>query len=168
MSSVVIPISTRLWSGQFEQTVGASAASNRLSRLVEEAENEVAVAARAEITDSLNGLVEVFKDCSKPDWDAHGALPVSSEAVLEALSFIRQLPIGIQAPDVSPEPDGEVGLEWSDGHARSLVISFSGDGRISYAALLGGDRRIHGSERFLGTIPQGIHHTLLQFPRRRA
>ena len=93
-------------------------------------------------------------------------LPVSPDAVLEAQYFLRQLPLGAKMPDVLPEPDGDIGLEWVDDHARTLVIGFSGTSEITFAALLGGGEKKHGTARFVGSIPPSIRTLVQSFPRR--
>lgn len=72
-------------------------------------------------------LHEVFAECSSPDWDGYGGEPVTIEAFRGALAFLRSTHPWKYAPAVVPEPDGAIGLEWTDGEF-TYVASFHADG----------------------------------------
>ena len=59
-------------------------------------------------------LDAIARDCSKPDWDGHGAHPIGSRAVANATRLLQSLSCEV---DISPSPSGR------------LVLSFNVDGR---------------------------------------
>jgi len=107
------------------------------------------------LDDALASLVDVYKECSRSDWDAYGAVAVSSDAYEEAKKIINLLPSSIQMPDIVAEPTGEIGFEWRRGRGQIFVFSVGGKHRINYAGIFGGNK-IHGSEYFEETLPMAI------------
>lgn len=102
-----------------------------------------------------NELFAVAEECKSANWDGQGALPVSDESYRAAFKFIEALPLGTVAPSVGVEPDGEMTLEWYHSPRRTLSISFSKDGEMHYAALLGASKA-YGTEPFFGDVPKII------------
>lgn len=92
-------------------------------------------------------------DWNAPNWDNYGAVPVSDTAYAEALRFMAPLPRGLPAPEITPEPDGDVALDWHIAKGWALSLSFSGRGVITYAGLFGLDDKAHGTEPLHDTIP---------------
>ena len=75
------------------------------------------------------------------DWDGHGAVTPSSEAISHAREFLLDLddswPRGALRPAVMASTDEGVILEWvSD--AVELVVEFEADGSLDTYVLLGG------------------------------
>ncbi len=102
-------------------------------------------------------------DCHLPDWDGHGAEPVSLEACRLAHTFVRNLPIGIPRPSVSADPGGCVTFEWQGSPRRLVLVSVHPDYRIDYAALFDGDKACatepffeRASGEFLGSGLAGL------------
>lgn len=75
---------------------------------------------------ALQALEEVFEETSEPGWDGYDALPVPWEARLEAEILLRRLPPSIPMPEIVPEPDGEIGLEWYKRKRLTFAASVSG------------------------------------------
>lgn len=107
----------------------------------------------------LRSLIEVFKECSEEGWDGYGAFPISGDTYLEAKRLIMSLPITIPMPEITPEPNGEIALEWAKGNRRVFVASVSGKKEIVYAGLFG-TNKIHGTEYFSDSIPSAILESL--------
>lgn len=101
-------------------------------------------------------LDEIFKECSAMGWDGEQAKPISSEVVEYTKVFLRFLPLGIEAPEISAEPDGAITLEWYRTPTLVLSISINPDGWVYYAALIGTSRR-HGVDY----APLGISDELM-------
>ena len=93
-------------------------------------------------------LFDVWNQCSSPDWDGYGALPVTYDAFMTALSFLKALPLGTKAPAVGAEPDGHITLEWYRSPRRLLSVSVSPEG-ISIM------RRSRGEALAMGRNPTG-------------
>jgi hypothetical protein len=94
-------------------------------------------------------------------WDGYDADPISPASTLAALHLIEQLPEHVQEPEIVPEPDGEIALEWNEGRDRLFSITASGE-TLVYAGILGGNSR-YGQERFFNELPQPIANTLLGY-----
>lgn len=79
-------------------------------------------------------LDEISTECMNEDWDGYGAKPISDDACKALLGFISQVPASLPVPEVVPESDGDVGLEWHVNNDRWLIMSFNGRGEVHYAA----------------------------------
>ena len=100
-------------------------------------------------------LYELIKDCGEPDWDGYDAAPVNRDSIFAARKFLLSLPLGSELPSVGILPSGNVTLEWHHSRRRSLTVSFSPDGDLHYAALVGAGRQ-SGTEPFYGDVPATI------------
>lgn len=100
-------------------------------------------------------LYSVANSCLAGNWDGYGAAPVSADVYALACQFLRALPLGIAAPSVGAEPDGQLTVEWYRSPRRLLSVSISPDGDLHYAALLG-PNRAYGTEAFFGDVPRAI------------
>lgn len=107
------------------------------------------------VREVFNELFAAAEECKLANWDGQGALPVSDESYRAAFRFLEALPLGAVAPSVGVEPDGEMTLEWYYSPRRTLSISFSKNGELHYAALVGSSKS-YGTEPFFGDIPKTI------------
>ncbi|MCA8992512.1 MAG: hypothetical protein KDA88_11055 [Planctomycetaceae bacterium] len=98
-------------------------------------------------------LIDVFEQCSLPNWDGDGATPVEVEALAVAKELVESLPSAYQVPTVSGEPDGHVSLEWYANQRRLLSLSIAPHGRVYWAALIGSEDP-RGSFQFHGAVPE--------------
>jgi len=99
---------------------------------------------------------EMAVERGEPNWDGYGAEPVDAVAVARAEAIIRALPDGMQLPEISAEPDGEISLDWVRTQRRLMSVSAGLSDRLAFAWLNGTDSG-HGVERFDGiTIPPHI------------
>lgn len=105
--------------------------------------------------ESVQALLEVFKEASHADWDGYGARPVSAATLSQALAFLALLPATLPRPEVSGHPDGELAFEWSFGRRQILTVSINQSGKLSYAALIGQVQQ-HGTEFILDRLPETI------------
>ena len=101
-------------------------------------------------------LFEVYKEHSEENWDSEDARPITTNAYLEAREFLKLLPTILPTPDIVPEPTGEIAMEWYKGKGRVFVISFGGNGLITFAGMFGRNATLHGTEPFEDFIPQAI------------
>ena len=114
-------------------------------------------------------LDEVYNECSEPDWDGYGALPVTEANLDVAKRFIELLSgyvnklinpsSRIEIPDILAEPSGEIGFEWRKGTRSIFIVSVDSRNTMSYAGIFGGNK-IHGTEYFGDNIPQIIIDSL--------
>ena len=105
---------------------------------------------------ALENLDEVYEECSETNWDGYDAQPISREAYFEASKLLRTIPNSFPMPDILPEPDGGIGLEWYKSKGFSFVISVSGKKIITYAGRFGKNTQTCGTENFMDSIPQVI------------
>lgn len=106
--------------------------------------------------EAISELRSIALECGVENWDDEGANPIEPWAVRTAERFIRVLPEGIPMPEVTPEPDGSIGLDWSVSSSRVFSVSFGSGLRLACAWLDGTDRG-HAVTRFDGeTIPHLI------------
>lgn len=101
---------------------------------------------------AMEALAGVFDQCRRPDWDGHGAAAIDQTTYIQAYRLLENLPETLVMPTVGAEPDGQITLEWHRSPQRTLSVSVSPDGDLHYAALHGSSRT-HGTEPFLGELP---------------
>ncbi|MFH1857211.1 MAG: hypothetical protein ABH836_08350 [Candidatus Omnitrophota bacterium] len=89
-------------------------------------------------------LFEIARDCSEPGWDGYDAVPISGEVYLKIFTLINNFSIGLQAPELVPENDGAITLEWHKNHKQEISISINPN-NIAYYACLDGSEKKHGS-----------------------
>jgi len=105
---------------------------------------------------ALKSLDEVYGECSEANWDGYDAAPISLEAYFETSKLLRIIPNSFPVPDILPEPDGGIGLEWYKDRGFSFVISVSGKNIITYAGRFGKNNETYGSEDFRDSISKVI------------
>lgn len=100
-------------------------------------------------------LIDTFQECSIAGWDGERAQPITLDVLRYSCIFLDALPLGIEAPNISAEPDGSITLEWYSAPRRVLSVSIGLDGCLHYAALLGTSKR-HGVEWIQDDISEDI------------
>lgn len=109
----------------------------------------------------LQSLDDVYSECSEAGWDGYDAFTITESAYFEAKKIIKNLPLTsiIPMPEIVPEPNGEISLEWYKEKRHVFVISVSGRNEIIYAGLFG-INKTHGTEYFDESIPSIIIENL--------
>jgi hypothetical protein len=105
--------------------------------------------------EAIDELGEVYLEGLEPGWDGYGAQPVSEEVLENAVTFLCRLPQDLPMPDVSADAQGEIHFEWFSNPHRTLSVSISPAGVLSYAGLFG-PNRTRGLELLAGGIPPSI------------
>ena len=98
---------------------------------------------------AISQIWALVNECAEPGWDGSGAHAVDRLAAFAAADFIRALPDGAPLPDVGPEPDGAISLDWIQSRNRLFSLSVGISNRLAYAWLDGSDRG-HAVARFDG------------------
>lgn len=98
---------------------------------------------------ALDALREIAIECRSDDWDSYGATAVSETALMMTERLIRTLPDDVALPEISPEPDGELSLDWTPSDTRTFSLSIGNGRRFSYAWIDGTDRG-HGVASIVG------------------
>ena len=104
-------------------------------------------------TDILKTLDNIFNECSKKNWNGYNAPPLRKKAYNEARKIIEELPPNIPMPDIVPEPDGDIGLDWYREKHFGFTISVSGNNKINYAGVFGEGNTTSGNMCFKESIP---------------
>jgi hypothetical protein len=93
-------------------------------------------------------LFTIGRECNHDGWDGEGSYAVEPAtigiAAKVAQAMFVSLPLGTLAPDVMPDADGEVILEWIVDQQRVLSLSVGSNGRASYAGRFGQGGSTHG------------------------
>jgi hypothetical protein len=115
-------------------------------------------------TACISEIVAAAAEHSDPDWNGEGADPVSLLARDRATALIRALPRALPMPEVAPEPDGSLSLDWIHTRSRMVSVSVGVTDRLAFAWIDGTDRG-HAVERFDGDripslILDRIRHTM--------
>ena len=132
----------------------AMAAKNAAKGLVASA--EVSQVLFGDKATALSQLWTLALECSQPDWDGADASAIDNAAIMNAENVIRALPANIPMPELTPEPDGAVSLDWIESRHRIFSVSVGAGSRLAYAWLDGSDRG-HGVAWFDGdTIPARV------------
>ena len=107
------------------------------------------------LRDTIDELGEVYLEAVEPGWDGYGAQPISEQVLENAVAFLCALPPDLPMPEVSADAQGDIHFEWSVNSYRTLSVSISPAGLLSYAGLFG-PSRTRGLELLTGGIPHSI------------
>lgn len=81
--------------------------------------------------------------------------PGTLAALGHAVSFVRALPSGIEAPEFAVDVDGDIAVEWDFGPRQTLSVRISHEAVIYYAGL-DGMAAFSGRESFAGAVPGSV------------
>ncbi len=98
---------------------------------------------------ALSELEELMNECAQPGWDGENAAPLSGVAAIFAAQLIRVLPDDVRPPELAPETDGAISLDWIRSKNRLVSLSVGAGPRLPYAWLDGGEKG-HGVALFDG------------------
>src|SRR5438874_1207839 len=72
---------------------------------------------------AISGIWALVAAHAEPGWDGEEAIPISVAAGRTAAAFVRALPDDLPMPELGPEPDGSISLDWIQSRARQFSIS---------------------------------------------
>jgi len=105
---------------------------------------------------TISQMWELASECAAAGWDGDGGEPISARIVMQAIALIRALPTDLPLPELAPEPDGSISMDWIQTRHRLFSLSVGESSRLPYAWLDGTDRG-HAVARFDGvTVPSRI------------
>jgi hypothetical protein len=114
------------------------------------------------LKESLECLDNIYLECSKENWDGYGSNPITQETYFEAKNLLELLQTSFPIPEICPEPNGGIGIEWYKKRGCSFIISVSGKNIITYAGLFGEGNQTHGTEHFTNSVPKIILNFLMR------
>ncbi|HLG20230.1 MAG TPA: hypothetical protein VI895_10515 [Bdellovibrionota bacterium] len=163
------------WESVISERTYASNPSNAVSQAASLINQEILVIgnsilfpmSRMEYQRAVNELDEIFEDCSEPGWDGYNALSIDTVSMGLARRFLERLPSHVRMPEVAPDPNGQITLEWRNDASDILVINFSPKHDLVYAAVLGSSSKFYGTEPFLFTISPALLRILDRYFARR-
>ncbi len=144
-----------------QQSYYNSAGVSKASEHVEENLREVTLhqvsSASGDRLMQLQGeLYELWEEAGAPNWDNDGGAPVTLPAVLDAMHFMRELPLTyITMPTLGVDRKGCITLDWENAHHDSVTVIVRGK-RLIFAALYGDGDEAHGISGFVNRIPELI------------
>ena len=98
---------------------------------------------------AISQILALAEECNCAGWDGDDVVPISMVVASSAVDFLRALPDGIPLPEIAPEPDGSVSLDWILFRNRLFTLSIGSTARLAYAWIDGADKG-HGVARFDG------------------
>jgi hypothetical protein len=150
---VVAPLAAQTGSAVSEESRAVREAVESIRKSVEKSQALFGGKAAA-----IGRVWALVNECSDPGWDGDGADPVDRLAAFRAADVIRALPPRVPFPEVTPEPDGAISLDWIRSRNQLFSLTVGSGDRLAFAWLNGSDRG-HGVVRFGGqAIPNPILH----------
>lgn len=110
-------------------------------------------------------LGRLARECAEVGWDGFTGKAIPNVVLVRAARFLCALPPWMAAPDIVPEADGNVAIEWYFAPHRSFSVSIGEQGALHYAGLFGGEEEIHGLAPFLDEVPQSVVQLLARLVR---
>jgi hypothetical protein len=93
-------------------------------------------------------LLSIRRECAQRDWDGEDTLPVTDRTIGIAATLIEclftMLPRGTPAPDIVPEPDGEICITWAVDRDRVFSMSVGAHRKINFSGQFGKEGSVHG------------------------
>jgi hypothetical protein len=100
-------------------------------------------------SDAISAIWSVASEAAEDDWNGEGAFGVDPVAASNAVGFIQTLPDSVAMPEISPDPDGALSLDWIESRTRAFSISVGRNRSLAFA-WLDGTARGYGVVSFDG------------------
>ena len=106
----------------------------------------------------VSKLNAVFKLARKEGWDDDGAAPITDSVFFNATKLLAAMPLDLPLPELVPDNDGYLELEWYDGDSgRNCSLYVTDTNLMLFAAYYDDDERLSGRFNFSGEIPERVH-----------
>ena len=106
----------------------------------------------------------IRSECRTANWDGQGAVAITDQVIAVAEKVLRALfailPKGTPVPDLIPEADGEICINWSVDTDRLLSLSIGAHGKINFAGQFGEEGGIHGWQPMDATNTRALNESL--------
>jgi hypothetical protein len=89
---------------------------------------------------AISDLLAFAAEHAQNGWDGENGRGISLLAVRTAEAIIRCLPEDMPMPELAPEPDGSISLDWIYSRMRFVSVSAGNSDRLPYAWIDGTDR----------------------------
>lgn len=144
---------------------GSSEAYLEVSKSLDSARNRVLQAASTLQSRSAATLARLASECFAEGWDGYAAKPITAATCDRVQAFIDALPSWMAPPDIVPETDGEIAVEWDFGPHQIFSVSIGEKGPVHFAGLFGLNKERHGAEPFQDSVPEDIFSYISQLLR---
>lgn len=135
---------------------GSSPESNAISAEFERMRQHARAAASTMQSQARVLLGEIAVECAHPNWDGYAAKPIKRSTIARTLAFLDCLPAAMPSPDIIPQADGELAIEWYISPRQLFAVSIGECGPVHYAGLFDKDGESHGVARFEASISEEI------------
>jgi hypothetical protein len=98
---------------------------------------------------NVNAALDLIKDkYNVPGWDGEGSRAVNGKTIDTTKAIItaifENMPPGIPPPDIGPEPDGEIAVDWMLDAKRMFSFSVGDHEKINFAGRFANGQSRHG------------------------
>lgn len=102
----------------------------------------------------LAEIDRVSAECGQSGWNGEDECrAIQEDSAKSAKNLVAVLDVTrTPLPEVVPEPDGDLALEWHRDASHWLLLSFQSDGRVNYACRTGEADKATGSSRITPTF----------------
>ncbi len=91
-------------------------------------------------SDAISSVWAVAAEAAEEGWNGEGAIAIHPATAANAVTFIHTLPTFVAMPEVSPEPDGGISLDWIQSRTRIFSVSIGRNRSLPFAWLDGTSR----------------------------
>lgn len=99
-------------------------------------------------------LSSILGECSADGWDGYGAKRINVQSVEAVCAFLQELPCTISYPELSPEPSGDLTMEWV-GSGYHLIVGIDENKIIAWGGT-SPNGHVYGDACFDEKIPQEL------------
>jgi hypothetical protein len=110
-------------------------------------------------------LARIAAETAFDGWDGYSAKSISESTLSRAYRFLVELPDWIPPPDIVPEADGEIAIEWFLSPNLTFSVSIPCSGPVHFAGRFG-DEKLHGAAPHDSSIPESVLQMLGLFFRK--
>jgi hypothetical protein len=110
--------------------------------------------AKPKVESLVSDIEQLVKESQQ---SGHGETSsIDLETAARAIEFAYLLPWSLPAPEIAPDPDGEIMFDWIGPSRKMFSVSVNRVGRIAYAGRFGERSKVHGIEQLSDICPQEI------------
>ena len=97
-----------------------------------------------------------YLDYLEENWDGEGASPIAYVTLVNANRFLIQAVASGLSPEIEPEADGFIQLEWYTSPNCVFSVSFGPSNVIAYSGVFGEDCGVYGTDDISGGVPEAV------------
>jgi len=94
----------------------------------------------------ISQLIQIEQECSENGWDGYDATAINDQTLNNTLEFTRSLNESLPTPEICPEPDGELAIEWFGVNGATISISIGKTDNINFSAIFPDQYKANGTD----------------------